>query len=364
MRSPHPRIHSLSIQKLAVCVALGCISSASFAQSSVTLFGVADLGVRVVKNSAGTTQRMHSGNESTSRWGLRGEEDLGGGLKAGFWLESTVNVTDGSASSPQFFDRRSTLSLSGNFGEIRMGRDYTPAFRGYGISEVFGFSGSASMTTIYSGSASTVLKRAFGGKTSSNGRTNGAVQYFTPNTLGGFYLTAMFSNSGEGSVSGDFDYKGLRVGYDKGPWHVTAFAGVTNIKSASDNYRIRGAALSYRAGGAKLVGGVVDMRFLDARQTNYTLGAVWPVGSHQIKATWHHINQAGRNAVGNSIGSDDADMFALGYVHNLSKRTAIYGTLAYLRNKGQAGFGISGGAPGAQLGSSSHSYEFGLRHVF
>ncbi|WP_423456844.1 porin [Ottowia sp. VDI28] len=364
MRSQH-NLHRVPFSsKLALGIALGSLSLTAFSQSGVTLFGVADLGARVVTNSAGTTQRMYSGNNSTSRWGMRGEEDLGGGMKVGFWLESTVNLTDGTTTSSQFFDRRSTLSFSGRFGEVRLGRDYTPAFRGYGTTEVFDFSGSASMITLFNGSASTVLKRAFGGKTSSNGRANGAVQYFTPNTLGGFNLSAMYANSGEGSVSGDFDYKGLRVGYENGPWNVTAFGGVTNIKSVGENYRIRGAAINYRTGGAKLVAGVVDMRYFDSRQTNYTVGAVWPFGLHQIKATWHHINQAGSNTTGGSIGRDDADLFALGYVYNLSKRTALYGTLAYLKNKGRASFGITGGAPGAEPGSTSHSYELGLRHTF
>ena len=91
---------------------------------------------------------------------------------------------------------------------------------------------------------------------------------------------------------------------------------------------------------------------------------IWPVGRDQIKATWHYIDQSGNNAAGSSIRRDDAHMLALGYVHNLSKRTALYGTLVYIQNKGGAGFGITGGAPGARAGSDTHSYEFGLRQVF
>lgn len=349
--------------KISVSVCFAALSYAAHAQSQVTLFGAVDLGVRTVHNDAGTTTGMYSGNNYTSRLGFRGEEDLGGGMKASFWLESTLTADTGTMPT-QFFDRRSTLSLSGPMGEVRLGRDYTPAFRGYATAEVFDFAGAASMTTLYSGTASTVLNRAFKGKTSSNGRTNGSIAYFTPNTFGGFYLNAMASNSGDGNASGDFDYRGLRIGYNKGPLHVNAFAGSTDIKPAGDNYRIRGAAAAYKFSHAKVTAALVDMRYQDARQTNYTVGMIWPMGVHQIKAAWHHINQAGKAANGMPINANDADMLAVGYVYSLSKRTALYGTLAYLNNKGQASFTISGAAPGAPAGSSSRGAEFGVRHLF
>jgi predicted porin len=350
---------------ISVAACLACLAGQAQAQSKVTLFGGVDLGLRVVNNEAGTTKRMYSGNSYTSRLGFRGEEDLGGGLKAGFWLEGTVNAATGAITGSQMFDRRSTVSLSGRWGEVRLGRDYTPAFRGYGAAEVFDFAGAASMTTLYSGTASTVLSRAFKGKTSSNGRTNGSVGYFTPNTLGGFYLNAMYSHSGDGSVSGDYDYRGLRIGYDKGPLHANAFAGFTDIDRSGNGYRIRGAALAYTvATRAKVTAAVVDMRHLDARQTNYTLGLIWHLGVHQLKATWHHIDQAGRDANGAPVTANDADMLAVGYVHNLSKRTALYGTLAYLHNKGQAKFSITGEAAGARAGGSSRALDVGIRHVF
>ena len=63
-----------------------------------------------------------------SRWGIRGTEDLGGGLYAGFWLESAV-LPDTGAAQAAFWGRRSTVSLgSKDYGELRLGRDYTPTF--------------------------------------------------------------------------------------------------------------------------------------------------------------------------------------------------------------------------------------------
>lgn len=115
------------------------------AQSSVTLFGVVDTGI---SNYSSKSQDMNgatlfnpfyvnqgtrtasqtalsSGGYSTSRLGFRGTEDLGGGLAASFWLEAPISPDDGKTGITTF-QRRSTVSLSGGFGELRLGRDYVP----------------------------------------------------------------------------------------------------------------------------------------------------------------------------------------------------------------------------------------------
>ena len=114
-------------KSLFTLAALSAFAAGAYAQSSVTLFGIADAAVRQVKNgSAGSQKQLASGSNATSRWGLRGVEDLGGGLKAGFHLESQINFDTGTADANKFWGRRATVSLMGNFGEVRMGRDYTP----------------------------------------------------------------------------------------------------------------------------------------------------------------------------------------------------------------------------------------------
>lgn len=351
---------------LSAALAAG-LSAPAAAQSSVTIFGGMDLGVRHVHNSAGNLNAMQSGNNYTSRLGLRGEEDLGGGMKAGFWLESTLGGDTGSfgsASGPSW-DRRTTLSLSGRWGEVRLGRDYTPGFRAFASTDIFGYAGAASMITLYNATASTVVGQAFGNKTSSIARTNGALQYYTPNTLGGFYLNASVSNSGGGSASGDYDSKGLRAGYAAGLIDVSGFGGRTRIESTQKNFDIYGLSGTYRlAGKGKLALGAVRMSYLDARQTNYTVGIDWPVGLHQVRAIYHRIDQSGHAINGSRIDGNDADMLALGYVHNLSKRTALYGTAVFVKNHGRGRFAVAGGVAGAPAGTNSSGYEVGLRHVF
>src|SRR5450830_547499 len=105
---------------------LCAFSGAAMAQSSVTLFGTMDLGVRHVDNGDSSVTSVSSHGASTSKIGFRGEEDLGGGWGAGFWLEAQVDpdtgLTGGSnGTGLAFFNRRSTVSLSGPWGEVRLG---------------------------------------------------------------------------------------------------------------------------------------------------------------------------------------------------------------------------------------------------
>ena len=119
--------------------ALAALTGGAQAQSSVTVFGLVDLNVRYVKNDQATWQLGQDGMAG-SRIGFRGVEDMGGGLKASFWLEGQLGPDTGSGNNSFgnggqafAFLRRSTLSLSNRWGELRLGRDYTPPFWNIGV---------------------------------------------------------------------------------------------------------------------------------------------------------------------------------------------------------------------------------------
>jgi predicted porin len=103
----------------------------------VTLFGIVDAAIsgttsNFTNGTSASTTRMDGSGYNSSRLGFRGTEDLGGGLAASFWLEAGLSndtgVAGSSAVTGQLFNRRSTVSLSGGFGEIRLGRDYKATF--------------------------------------------------------------------------------------------------------------------------------------------------------------------------------------------------------------------------------------------
>ena len=140
------------MKRVLLSAALLCVaSSGASAQTTVTLYGIADGNLRFDHTNLGTLKSVDSGGESGSRWGLRGTEDLGGGLKASFIFEQGFDLTDNS--SPQgnvgagasagfggsstashsstgtrLFSRVAQVGLSGGFGEVRFGRGYNPMF--------------------------------------------------------------------------------------------------------------------------------------------------------------------------------------------------------------------------------------------
>ena len=130
------------MKKSLIALAVLAASGAAMAQSSVTLFGIVDATYAYGSGSAGNKSQLTNSGYNSSRLGFRGVEDLGGGMSASFWLEAGVNNDNGSGANTSTnnqasgstggggltFNRRSTVSLNGGFGEVRLGRDYTPQF--------------------------------------------------------------------------------------------------------------------------------------------------------------------------------------------------------------------------------------------
>ena len=134
------------MKKSLIALAVLAASGAAMAQSSVTLYGVDDAGVTYL-NGNDNWSGVTSGNNLTSRLGFRGVEDLGGGLKANFVIEGGFNLDNGDGASGYAgakagegfqFKRRSTVGLSGGFGEVRMGRELTAAYNATARYDVFG----------------------------------------------------------------------------------------------------------------------------------------------------------------------------------------------------------------------------------
>ena len=133
-------------KSLLALAALTAFAGVASAQSSVTLFGLVDLNVRGVDNGIGTRSTLNQDGLGSSQIGFRGVEDLGGGLKAGFWIEGGMSPDTGGTG--QNWQRRSTVSLMGGFGEIRLGRDYTPTFWNHTVFDPFGTNGVGSQTNL------------------------------------------------------------------------------------------------------------------------------------------------------------------------------------------------------------------------
>src|SRR5690606_22919782 len=118
-------------KSLIAAAVVAALPAFAQAQTNVTMYGIVDASVNAIDlgDNSRTAMVVGTGTMSTSRWGVRGSEDLGGGLKAVFQLEAEVGVDDGAQDPQGFWARTAQVGLQGGFGTIKLGRGYTPAFR-------------------------------------------------------------------------------------------------------------------------------------------------------------------------------------------------------------------------------------------
>lgn len=347
------------MKKTLALTLLASLSAMAQAQTGLTLFGVADVAVRHTKNGDDSQTSVVSSGAQKSRLGIRGSEDLGHGLRASFWLESGFDLDTGSqADDSRFWNRRSTLSLSGGFGEVRLGRDTTPSYNGHSSYDVFGSSGVADASKFISklGTNADTLERA-----------DNLVSYFLPANSGGFY-GQVSAAAGEGSAGKK--YLGGRLGYAAGALDVSVSFGETTVSplagSADDKYQLGSIGAAYDFGRVRLSGSFSQSKIADLKQRVANLGASMPLGQGALRLSYTYVDAEGSTPAGASIDRNDASQIALGYEHRLSKRTALYSTVAYINNKNGAAYVVDS-KPALLIpntGKNSTGYELGIRHSF
>lgn len=323
------------------------------AQSSVTIFGIVDMALTSVDQGGKRLNSLANDGQATSRLGFRGVEDLGGGLKAEFWLEGALSPDAGTPGGVNFL-RKSTVGLKGGFGEVRLGRDYTPTFWNHSSYTVFGTNGLGTSNLTYSvlGSGATTLVRA-----------DNAVSYFTP-VIAGFQGQIMVGLKESTAENTPNEYTGVRLTYNKGPLSAsvaTATEGAT-VGSASSFERTNLGA-TYDLGMAKLWFFHVRSEFGARKNDQTAVGVTAPIWKGTFKASYL---TADYNA---AAGNTDATHLTLGYDYPLSKRTVVYGVYSRISNDAGASFSVAySGGPGVGAsvtsGGDSTGYAVGIRHSF
>ena len=352
-----------------LATALAGLQTCALAQQGVSITGVVDAGLRATHNSNGTQKSMVSGANSTSRLVIRGTEDLGGGMSAGFHLESSFAADTGQAGTgPQFWDRQSTVSLTTPWGELRLGRDWTPVYYGFVFGDPWINVGVGAGSNFLNASASTTYQRAFGSALNPTtlSRSSNALEYWLPGKLGGVYGNLMLAPGEGGNAVGSFRYQAGRLGYKTGPFDMAVYAGATRIDATGSKLNQAGlyGAWTFQPG-MTAMGSVTRSSYRGSKQLHWMGGVRVGLGQWVLKASYNRLDQQGVDGAGASIGANDVQQFAIGADYLLSKRTALYASVAHLNNQGAARFAIPGG-PGAAVaaGSSSSGYDLGLRHSF
>ena len=341
-------------KSLLALAVLGAFAGVASAQSSVTLYGTVDLSAKYVKND-GSSRRYSLSQDgiNSSQLGFKGTEDLGGGLKAGFVLLSGINADTGTANA-KFWNRRATVSLWGNFGEVRLGRDYTPSFWNNTIFDAFGTNGLGDSSHVQQLGTVTFV------------RADNSIGYFLPSGIGGVYGQVMAA-AGEGGATNPGRYVGGRVGFAAGPFDIAGAYAQQRFASGAPDQKTYNIGGSYDLGVVKLLGYFDRDTAAALKENRFSLSAVVPIGQSEI-----HVGYEASKLTGAAGGDRKIDQFAVGYVYNLSKRTALYATAARVNNKNGTANSVSGGSsqtaapvPSTPGGSAkSTGAEFGLRHFF
>lgn len=336
-----------SLVALAVLAGFAGVASA---QSSVTLFGVIDVAARYTKTNGQNMSQLVNDGSSSSRIGVRGVEDLGGGLKAGFWLEGAFQADQGTADSSRFWGRRASVSLMGEFGEVRLGRGKTSTRLVVDDFDVYSTTGLGDVTKVYSNLGVTY---------DTNNRADNLVQYFLPSNLGGVYGSFDIA-AGEGT-DGKKMFGG-RVGYKAGALNVAG--GYQSTDVASDKFKQFSFGGSYDFGVVKVNGLYSQLKFSQFKQNIFSIGASIPVTASGSVLTQYSNASTNSAADGINGRAGDSQQFSISYLHNLSKRTAVYTTASIIDNDGRANFRVAANNLVAARGGKSGGVDVGVKHSF
>lgn len=324
-------------KKLIALAVAGLASTAAFAQTNVTIYGLVDYGYayRFDGKNAGSSvpgvntatpnsqSQLNGGQSLGNRIGFKGTEDLGNGLKAvflleqGFMLDTGMQQTSGSQ-----FTRQAYMGLSGNFGTVVGGRLYTPHYTFVSGLDPFGAGTVGRYNNVYS---STPGVGTLGSLTDPV-RVDNAVAYISP-SFGGFTVTGAFSNNATGqenatSNAGNNTVYAILGKYDNGPltvgvnYHYIAAGsnlGLDNVQNAtvggSYDFKVAKVMALYSWNEIDYGSAVNGNGTLN----NYMLGVTAPFGKFAGKASYIYSD-------GNRQAGGDAQQFAIGLDYNLSKR--------------------------------------------
>jgi general bacterial porin, GBP family len=427
----------------SVCALLGLLYTVpTWAHSSISLYGILDTGVHVANTGNGSQVNLASGISDGSRIGFKGTEELGNGFKAVFTLESRFEVDTGRNSNgyptsnigtalftgtgsvlqllgptggpalasalvqrlqssrivnpnDALFDRTAMVGLITPAGAILLGRQYTPGYEIFALSDPFEAGTAGGWGNIAGGT---------GGYTTTGIaiRASDAIQYRLqlPSGFGASLMYAISSddsaNSGTGTGSLNYSKRfwGANARYQANRWNVGIGYNTESNQTGNKSLTSWTMGGSYAFGNAKLYAGYHRMRNdnsaligianselpamgvptsiasalatiigsnaeLDAN--SYTLGMHYTFGSSRIITAISHTDD--------KLATDaKATLYAVGYNYYLSKRTDLYGIVAHVENKNTAQYGLGGagytGGFSSEPGQDANAVQIGIRHRF
>ncbi|AOU97814.1 hypothetical protein BI364_07405 [Acidihalobacter yilgarnensis] len=354
----------MTMKKTLIVAAVGAVIAVPVvAQADVTLYGKFEPSLDYlntnttggVTNGSSTSKSISGFSLNSSRWGVKGSEDLGDGLRALFQVESTIS-TDGKAA---LGNRNTFAGIAGGFGTVIAGRHDTPMKSLGRAVDLFGDQ---------IGDSRNLISGKYNGSVGFDLRVPDVVAYVTPQ-IGGFKGVAAYvfdggvSNAGTYSLLGEYKMGPMMVGlayesHGKGLYNGgsgTTASPYTYGTNAETGVRLAG---SYKIGAFKLVGLIEQLTNLGGYQNVgttstkskavvYGLGGMYTMGSNAIKAQVYQANPDGSN--------NNSTMFAIGFDHTFSKRVMAFVDYAHMTNQSGAHMNVWGGGHAATYVDATNS---------
>ncbi len=386
---------------LAAVAVLGAFAGSALA-ADVQLYGIVDMGLNYTHIDGDGAYEdmdsfsMESGQQSGSRWGIKGTEDLGNGLTVGFVLEDGFSADTGSEGTNPMFDRESMLFLQGGFGKVAFGR--IGSFnQGQGSFSKIG------MLTPFGTSFGDYAAQA-GNVFASSTRYENSIVYETP-SFAGFQVTAMYSmgNTGDDGVENESSserYYGIAATYKNGPAAAYLAIDSTNYKSWGETHGSdMEDAMTVTLGGSwdfevvkayigaqyfdevkvSSLGGIIDNNAYSQKDaagkvtfstanlkvTGYSvlIGADAPLAGGKLMAAAAYMDGE-QSDFEEDYGAGKFDftrwVISAGYDYPLSKRTNVYAVASYMDDELEG----KGANNGADWNPSAYTFMVGMRHKF
>ncbi|WP_281663574.1 porin [Paraburkholderia fungorum] len=353
-------------------------------REGVALYGSVDMGINYQTVGGKSLVQTQSGGEWTSKFGIFGREDLGGGLRAEFNLENGFLANNGAMQdSTSFFNREAWVGLSSStYGRLRFGKQI-----GTGLPlfvDVFGTVGTNSAYT-WLGTAVVQTPKGFGynsdlgaGATQLAARVNNAITYLSP-TFAGFSTELMYAPSNvagqspaaaaQGALLQWYDGRTYVTGTYNQVWVATGTGGTSTVRN--DLY---GLGVVVDTGRIVLSGAFnqyAPRLANDGIARVYTLGTIWPVGRNAFRASVVYRDTSGVHDSANNPAKDSAFGVMLGYDYTLSKRTGLYARAGFIRNYGISTVLLNNnplptqtGSTAPELGTTPVTMSLGMYHNF
>ncbi|WP_027211085.1 porin [Burkholderia sp. WSM2232] len=331
-------------------IASACAVNWAYAQSSVTLYGVIDNGIEYRNSASGTVVRTVSGGLFASRYGLKGSEDIGGGLHVNFQLEQGFSGVTGAASnSAAAFNRQAWVGVSGAFGETRFGLQNTPQY-------IF-INPELDPTAVMS------IGSPMNNFNSLTIRVNNAISYFTPAVYGlsAQFMVAMRDSTTE--PTNGFQFYNAALRYENGPFRIAAGYEQAANAAGTSTLKLFNAGASVGIGAARFY-----LAYHAEHQTDDSIkrdvyeasGSYSFSPAAQLSVMYGYAHD--RTGQGNN-----AQQIGLTYAYSLSKRTTLYGSAGFIQNRNEARFTLNGtGYTGLAVapGADTRGAIIGMMHKF